>query len=136
MVEGSTQTVIQGYILIRLWIPWQFMPHVGGANVKPWLLGTRVATTSAHGMHDAAAKLQNYASYQTGGGRAQFLHHMVQLGGGLAPSHFFELIHSRQIVTIIGNWGTGPATLTELGNLGRAARQSDTLEALVIRDAG
>lgn len=64
VIEGSIQTITQGYLLVRLLNPGQFMPHAGGANVNPWLLGTSVAT-SAHVIHDATDTLQKYASYQT-----------------------------------------------------------------------
>ena len=61
VMEGTIKSFAQGYILLRLLNPGQFMPHVGGANVNPWLLGTSVAT-STYGIDDATTKLRQYAS--------------------------------------------------------------------------
>eukprot|EP00931_Biecheleriopsis_adriatica_P116900 TRINITY_DN92483_c0_g1_i1.p1 TRINITY_DN92483_c0_g1~~TRINITY_DN92483_c0_g1_i1.p1 ORF type:complete len:766 (+),score=140.29 TRINITY_DN92483_c0_g1_i1:99-2396(+) len=126
------QFFFQSYILVRLENPGDFFPAESGIEVKLWLLVTSVLF-SLFEAHQAWSKLSSYAMYQTGGSRLVFFQRMRALGEGLVPSHLFAKLRSRRAVTIEGAWSQ--TSLSELLNLGAAARKSDVLETLRILDA-
>eukprot|EP00931_Biecheleriopsis_adriatica_P047620 TRINITY_DN2746_c0_g1_i17.p1 TRINITY_DN2746_c0_g1~~TRINITY_DN2746_c0_g1_i17.p1 ORF type:complete len:615 (-),score=131.32 TRINITY_DN2746_c0_g1_i17:1268-3112(-) len=132
LVEAILQCGFQGYIFLRQLNPADMFPEVQTVPVNPWLLGSSVLF-SMHGAHGAWSKLSENAKYQTGGNKLRFLQKMMDFGEGLAPSHLFAHLRTRQSLTIEGNW---KASSTELVNLGRTAQTSQVLEELQIRDAG
>jgi len=132
LIEALPQVLLQAYIGLRMWNPWDMFPQVRGASVNPVALLMSLLL-SAMSIYDAETFVTKFARRQSGGDWRAFIGKMVHLGEGLAPSGIYEAMDKQRVA--VCDFDLSGVRVREIQSLGRTVRASEAIQEVHFTDA-